>query len=798
MTSSASVFKDYLSAGFSSDNCCSYAVSLAAARRGLQVEWLGKPFFKHLRVPLNKANQLGNLYRISDGNRRIIFNKTLPLHTSKDVLRAVKDKFESAATLSDYGVTTTTPELYDLDDRKARKRLFKNVTYPVVIKPVKGSMGKNVFANIENKKELKQAVKKLSGKVVCERYVQGKEYRVYALGGRPVAAVRRQPPYVIGNGADTIEELIEAKNHERREKALPRIKIDEATRLKLTKDKLTLSSVPSLNTSITLSDKLGRSSGGLIERVELSELNDAAGFCSSVQAAFPELEVFAVDVIDTDSELVAIEINTRPQISSLLNPDLGEPFDFADAFVRHCFEVHNSEQSVTAPNAKLLLAQLEQGVSRASFTGSELADEAPVISEPNAALLHNQGNIHQLILQRAAWQRGFRVESFMNSKGHARWSISSHEKTLRFRQNMPAVTSLKTRNITNDKFETKRKLVDAGIAAPAGEKFKANSTAAVLSWYQQQPEGTRAVVKPIDGAGGKGVTSNIQTADELKAALEYAQSEWVVVEEHITGDDYRLICSGGRFLAAIHRLPASVTGDGKHTIEQLIELKNEERQANPYLKKCVIRYDKAMAYRLKKHGCSLQTVLPENEKLYLNDIANITAGGDSVDVTEQVHDDFKRLAESAQLAFTDLAYCGVDILARDIMAPIAEQRTAIIEINANCDVALHHFPSVGSPRDTAGEIISDLFNAIDRKLSAQFFRIRGKVTNVGYRLWASRRCAALSLDANIKNHGESVEIRAYGPRSALDQLHNELIKGPKNAVPTDVVCRVLNESNKHD
>lgn len=798
MTSSASVFKDYLSAGFSSDNCCSYAVSLAAARRGLQVEWLGKPFFKHLRVPLNKANQLGNLYRISDGNCRIIFNKTLPFHTSKDVLRAVKDKFESAATLSGYGVTTTNPKLYDLEGKKARKQLFKDVTYPVVIKPVKGSMGKSVFANIENKKELKQAVKQLSGKVVCERYVQGKEYRVYALGGRPVAAVRRQPPYVIGNGANTIEELIEAKNHERREKALPRIKTDEATNLKLAKDKLTLSSVPLLNTRITLSDKLGRSSGGLIERVELSELNDAEGFCSSVQAAFPELEVFAADVIDTGSELVAIEINTRPQISSLLNPDLGEPFDFADAFVQHFFEVNNGDTLLSAPNAKLLLSQLELGVSRTSFADTQLSDEAPVISEPNAALLHNQGNIHQLILQRAAWQRGFRVESFKNSKGHARWSVSCHEKTLRFRQNMPSVTSLKTRNITNNKFETKRKLVEAGIAAPAGEKFKASNTDAVSKWYKQQPEGTRIVVKPIDGAGGKGVTSNIQTADELKAALEYAQSEWVVVEEHITGDDYRLICSGGRFLTAIHRLPASVTGDGKHTIEQLIKLKNDERQANPYLKKCVIRYDEAMEYRLKKHGFHLQTVLPNNEKLYLNDIANITAGGDSVDVTEQVHNDFKRLAESAQLAFTDLAYCGVDILARDITAPIAEQQTAIIEINANCDVALHHFPSVGSPRDTAGEIINDLFNATELKPASRFFRVRGKVTGVGYRKWAARRCAALGLDADIRNHGKSVEIRAYGSHSALDQLHNELIKGPKSAVPTDVVCRELREDGKHD
>jgi D-alanine-D-alanine ligase-like ATP-grasp enzyme/acylphosphatase len=792
------VFADYLDAGFSSDNCCSYAISLAAARQGLQVDWLGTPFFRHLRVPLNKANQLGNLYRISDGQRRIIFNKTMPLDTPKEAINKAKDKFESAALLASYGVATTNPSAYDVSDPEHRKVLVKQAQFPLVVKPAKGSMGKQVFANIENKRELKQALSQLSGRVICERYIQGNEYRVYILGGRPVAAVRRHPPTIIGDGRHTIEQLVDRTNQQRRAQGLPIIKTDEATAMRLVKNRFKLTSKPRKGVTVVLSDKLGRSSGGLIERVELTELSRVYSFCERVKQAFPELDVLAIDVIDNGDELVAIELNTRPQISSLLNPDKGQPFDFAMAYVQHFFTGRVAPAIVEPPNARTLLQQLKQGIPRVAFATDRLIDQAPVIDEPDAALLHNQGNIHQLILQRAAWQRGYSVTTFTNSQGHKRWAVTNQGKTLRFRQNMPAVTSLKTRQLTNDKFETKRKLQAAGIATPAGGKFEARDTEAVLGWYRQLSDGTRVVVKPIGGAGGKGVTSNIQTIDELKAALTYAQSKWVVVEEHISGDDYRLICSAGRFLAAIHRLPASVTGDGKHTIQQLINLKNKARQANPYLKKCVIRYDEAMEYRLQKHGYDLKTILPSNDKLYLNDIANITAGGDSVDITDQVHDDFKRLAESAQLAFTDLAYCGVDILARDITAPMAEQPTAIIEINANCDVALHHFPSVGSPRDTAGEIISDLFNTTAHEPVAQFFRVRGKVTGVGYRKWAARRCAALGLTADIKNHGKSVEIRAQGSKSAIDKLHSELIKGPKNAVPTDVVCRILTMSPAND
>lgn len=797
MKQADSVFEDYLGAGFRSDNCCSYAISLAAARRGLRVEWLGKPFFNHLRVPLNKANQLGNLFRLSDSNQRIIFNKTMPFHTSNDVLRVVKNKFAAATALAKQGIATTQPEAYDLAESDSVKLLRKNARFPLVVKPLKGSMGNDVYANIESKRELKKVLKTLSGKVVCERFVQGCEYRIYALGGRPVAAVRRHAPVVTGNGIDSIEQLIAIANQRRRDSNLPQIKIDDAMTLKLAKRKLNYASVPAAGESITLSDKLGRSSGGLIERVALEQLSDVDGFCRGVQRAFPELSLFAADVIDNGAQLVAIEINTRPQISSLLAPDKGDPFDFAGALVEHFFGKRN-ERPLAPPRARTLLGQLEQGITRLSFDGSELTDEAPVINEAQAELLHNQGNIHQLILQRAAWQRGFIVNTFNNSKGHPRWAISSSRRSMRFRQNMPAVTSLKTRNVTNDKFETKRKLVAAGIVTPAGEKFKSNDVDQVIAWYHRLPENTRVVVKPIDGAGGKGVTSNIQTQDELKAALAYARAPWVVVEEHVTGDDFRLICSGGRFLAAIHRLPASVTGDGRHRIGELIELKNQQRQSNPYLKKCVIRYDEAMAYRLQKRGYDLATKLAKGEKLFLNDIANISAGGDSVDVTANVHDDFKRLAESAQLAFTDLAYCGVDILATDITAPIAEQKPAIIEVNANCDVALHHFPSVGVSRDTAGEIIADIFNTPYVERLTRFYRVRGKVTGVGYRNWVTRRCAALALQAEIKNQGDTVEIIASGAASALEQLQQELIKGSIKSVPTDVICTPIGESVAND
>lgn len=791
-----SAIRDYLSAGFSSDNCCSYAISLAAVRRGLRVEWLGKPFFKHLRVPLNKANQLGNLYRISAGNQRILFNKTLPFHTANDVLKVVKNKFAAATALACQGIATTQPEAFDLDDPDSVKSLRQNAQYPLVLKPLKGSMGKGVFANIENRRELDNVVSELTGKVVCERFVRGSEYRVYALGGRPVAAVRRHAPVVTGNGVDPIEQLILSANQQRRESNLPQIKADQAMALKLAKCQLNFASIPAAGQTVILSDKLGRSSGGLIERVALDQLSDVSAFCRGVQAAFPELSVFAADVIDTGSQLVAIEINTRPQISSLLAPDRGDPFDFAAAFVEHFFG-ERPATTVAAPNARAMLNQLEQGLTRLSFDGSDLTDQAPIIDEADAALLRNQGNIHQLILQRAAWQRDFRVTTFTNSKGNPRWAINSKQKSIRFRQNMPALTSLKTRSITNDKFETKQKLVAAGISTPLGAKFKSSDLEQILAWYHSLPDSPRVVVKPIDGAGGKGVTSNIQTEAELRAALAYARSTWVVVEEHIEGDDYRLICSGGRFLAAIHRLPASVIGDGRHTIEQLIELKNRQRQVNPYLNKCLIRYDEAMAYRLQKRGYDLHTKPANGEKVFLNDIANISAGGDSVDVTTKVHEDFKRLAEAAQLAFTDLAYCGVDVLAADITAPVTEQKPAIIEVNANCDIALHHFPSVGDSRDTAGEIIADLFNAPTIERHSCFYRVRGKVTGVGYRKWAARRCAALAIQADIRNQGETVEINASGTASALAQLQQELIKGVSSSVPTDVICVPLGGAVKH-
>jgi len=793
--SGTATLSDYFVTGFSSNNTCSYAISLAAERRGLRVEWLGIPFFKHLQVPLNQANQLGNLYRLSDGRRRLIFNRTLALSVSEQTRKTLADKFSAAAALASYNIATTKPQLYDLDDPKSYQALHSKASYPLVLKPVKGSMGKGVFANIETPAELTSVLQKLSGKVVCERHISGKEYRIYALGGQPVAAVRRHPPMITGDGQRTVEQLIEQENTARGKRKLPKIKFEDATLLRLKKSRLTYQSVPEAGEQIILSDKLGRSSGGMIERVPLNSLPGCGQFCEAVYSAFPDLEVFAADVIDTGKELVVIEINSRPQSSSLLKPDLGEPFDFADAFVCYFFSQPKRLHNTAPISVRAIKDDLKSGAVRASFSGRALADYAPVIAEPDTELLHNQGNIHQLILQRAAWRQGCLVNCFTNKSGYKRWSVTSANRTLRFRQNMPAVTSLKTREITNDKFATKRKLEQAGIYTPRGEAFASNDIDAITTWYRALPTGTKVVVKPIDGAGGKGVTSNIQSYDELLMALDYARASQVVIEEHIEGDDFRLICSGGRFLAAIHRLPASVTGDGKHTIEQLIAIKNKARKANPYLKKCVIRYDEAMAYRLQKSGYTLATVLADNEHCFLNDIANVSAGGDSVDVTDKVHDDYRALAERAQLAFTDLAYCGVDILATDISSPIDPKKTAVIEVNANCDVALHHFPSVGKPRNVAGEIMADLLPAGNTERQARYYRVRGKVTGVGYRRWAAKICAALGLEAGIRNVGSEVEISARGTQVALDELQRLLIQGSNKSVPTEVSCRPLNIFN---
>ncbi|MHB8172415.1 MAG: cyanophycin synthetase [Thermincolia bacterium] len=261
-------------------------------------------------------------------------------------------------------------------------------------------------------------------------------------------------------------------------------------------------------------------------------------------------------------------------------------------------------------------------------------------------------------------------------------------------------------DIACDKMLTKEVLEEMGIPVPPGGVARTENEAVNLA----QEIGYPVVVKPFNGNQGKGVSLNLHNSTEVKKAFQLAMdlSNKVIIEKHIPGRHYRLLVVGDQMVAAAERFPASVTGDGLHTIKELIDLVNQDPLRGEGHEKSLtqIKIDPVIIINLARKGLSPNDVLADGQQIFLRENANLSTGGTAFDVTDFVHPTNVQWAlRAVKLVGLDVA--GVDLVAEDISHPITEANGAIIEVNAAPGIRMHHYPTSGERRD-AGKAIVDL------------------------------------------------------------------------------------------
>ncbi|MCY6492994.1 acetate--CoA ligase family protein [Leptolyngbya sp. GGD] len=231
--------------------------------------------------------------------------------------------------------------------------------------------------------------------------------------------------------------------------------------------------------------------------------------------------------------------------------------------------------------------------------------------------------------------------------------------------------------------------------------------------------GYPVAVKPVVGHKGIGVTANIQSDEDLEAAFDRAveavepeQSIRIIIEQSIEGDDFRLLCVDGKFIAATKREPASVVGDGMSTIEELINRANRspERSDTPTSPMGKIHVDDAMHRYLAEQNLSIETVLERDRTIFLRKVANLSAGGLSIDATPNIHPDNIVLAQDVAQHFR-LTCLGIDIMTRDLSCSWKEGNFAIIEINAAPGIFMHLKPAIGNRVDVTSHILKTFFHS---------------------------------------------------------------------------------------
>ncbi len=269
-------------------------------------------------------------------------------------------------------------------------------------------------------------------------------------------------------------------------------------------------------------------------------------------------------------------------------------------------------------------------------------------------------------------------------------------------------TSLIGVETAGNKRLTKIMLEDAGIPVPKGTVVrKLESAIEDAQWL-----GYPVVIKPHDGHHGKGVTTNLSNEEELAGAFQRAKaiSSKVIVEQNLTGNDYRMLVVDGKFVAAAKRAPAAVNGDGQHTIAELIDIENQNPDRGFGHENIMTRLkvSSVTEHLLKKSNYTMETVLKEGEMFHLELTANLSTGGSAEDVSDRVHKANRFMAERIA-NIIDLDIAGIDVLAPTISEPIAKAGGAVIEVNAAPGLRMHLAPAKGKARNVARHIIDMLF-----------------------------------------------------------------------------------------
>lgn len=274
-------------------------------------------------------------------------------------------------------------------------------------------------------------------------------------------------------------------------------------------------------------------------------------------------------------------------------------------------------------------------------------------------------------------------------------------------------TSIEAYWILENKDLTKRYLKKGNINVAEGKVFNKNDFKKNGNDYYKEI-GFPIVIKPLSDAHGNlvfiGINNKTKYLESIKKVFE--KNNYVLVEKEFKGKEFRFITNRKKVIAVTCREPANIIGDNIHTIQELIEIKNNDpRRGNANEKPLTkIKIDNVVKQCLADQKITIDSVIPKDKKIFLRKNSNISTGGDSINVTDQAHNDFKDIAIESVCAIPGLPYAGVDLMTNiDISQKPTKNNYIIVEINSSPGIYPQHFPYQGKSINVAKEIINIIF-----------------------------------------------------------------------------------------
>jgi D-alanine-D-alanine ligase-like ATP-grasp enzyme len=701
------------------------------------------------------------------------------------------------------------PQAVEVENPDEAKAAAAEIGYPVVVKPAIGHKGIGITVGVKNARELADAFEKASkvhSAVVIERFIPGDDVRLLVVGDRLVAAARRCPARVTGDGRHSIAELIEIENDRRARNpgiALP-IEVDEDLRRILKDQGVMLATVLDESEIVQLRKTANWSQGGTAE--DLTEIVHPHNADMAVRAALAiGLDIAGVDFITSDISRpchevggAICEVNYRPGLRVHLAADPEGCRDLGSPIVDSLFPAGNGRIPVI-----FILDADDDGLAAGlanRFSGSgrtaklidargrpddwqydidaALADpdcDALIVSTPSADIIDLGCGIdycsHVIrfetddpdqalacsILERIsdperrhAVREGDDIDRLLadlaadldlRQMPPAKEPVSGEITTSR---SMRVIAEAHGLPVMKRAFWTERTLFQFGYGANlslyrgartaqtsyiatriADSKQRTNSllrahglphtrqtvTSSRDKAFQAAREyGYPVIVKPVSSSESRGVTGNILNDDEFAVAFDYAKehSRSVIIEPFLQGVDHRFLIVGGRMVHVTRHEVAHVVGDGRMTIEQLIEKANENplRGPDPWEPYTLLELDADATRMLARQGFSATTVLDAGQRAELSGISSLSVGATAEEVTGIAHADNIAVAEKAA-RLVGLDICGIDFLLPDVSKSCLETGGVILEVNQRPSFDMHD-ASTGSRNRVRDTILKRL------------------------------------------------------------------------------------------
>lgn len=377
------------------------------------------------------------------------------------------------------------------------------------------------------------------------------------------------------------------------------------------------------------------------------------------------------------------------------------------------------------------------------------------------------GRLSSFCLALEAWRRGLEV-TYTRADLHL-FTLSDGERRISFDSSRPdSLTPAEDHARLDDKWESKRILAARGVPVPRAVLL----TDAALTDDQvaahAEDIGYPVVIKPASGSMGFGVSANIRSLPDLirhyRDLVATYPDRSVIIEQHIEGDDYRVLVVGDRVVAATHRVTAHVVGDGRSTVDELLTRKTALRKRNPYLSSGPVPRDAGTDSLLEEQGLQWSSVPEAGRTVQLARNASSSLGGDTIDVTDSLPDSMRRAAVDALAAMPNCHIAGIDF----IHDGAGTGEFAILEMNSRPHIPLNMYTTHGRGADVPKAMIDHFFPNRPRRGRPGDSTLTLALDTVQQTLLA-RRASAVTL-APLPEHGLPVRLEWTLPQGRTTTL----------------------------